>query len=74
MNKSPHPGRGALSLVPPSMPLGEAVSTIWAPEEHPLRSVAEAALRVLETPGAQSRDVYQAAHLLTTYRRALLSM
>jgi hypothetical protein len=54
---------------PLKLSLRGALTIIWTPDLHPLEDVAEAALVVLETSGAESKDVYQASYLVTTFRR-----
>lgn len=52
----------------PPLSMRGAITIIWTPDLHPLEDVAEAALTVLETPGAESKDAHQASYLITTFR------
>ena len=49
-------------------PLHKAEDIIWTPDMYSLEDVAEAALTVLEKPGAASFDAHQATYLLITFR------
>lgn len=55
------------------MTLDHACQIIWLPDHHPLTDVAEAAEAVLADPESTSAEFEQAAYLITTYRRSMLS-